>query len=47
MRFIWSQITASSARWDQSSSEDAGKTWDTNWIMEFRRVASKPAKRHP
>lgn len=46
-RFIWSQITASSARWEQASSDDAGTTWDTNWIMEFRRVASKPAKRHP
>lgn len=46
-RFIWSQITASSARWEQASSEDAGTTWDTNWIMEFRRVASEPAKRHP
>jgi hypothetical protein len=37
-RFIWSQITPASAHWEQASSEDAGKTWDTNWIMEFRRV---------
>jgi hypothetical protein len=37
-RFIWSQITRASAHWEQASSEDAGKTWDTNWIMEFRRV---------
>jgi hypothetical protein len=46
-RFIWSQITLTSAHWEQASSDDAGKTWDTNWIMEFRRVASEPAKRHP
>jgi hypothetical protein len=46
-RFIWSQITASSAHWEQASSDDAGKTWDTNWIMEFRRVASEPAKSQP
>jgi hypothetical protein len=37
-RFIWSQITPTSAHWEQASSEDAGKTWDTNWIMEFRRI---------
>jgi hypothetical protein len=37
-RFTWSQITPASAHWEQASSEDAGKTWDTNWIMEFRRI---------
>jgi hypothetical protein len=46
-RFTWSQITPTSAHWEQASSDDAGKTWDTNWIMEFRRVASEPRKRHP
>jgi len=39
VRFIWSQITATSARWEQAYSTDAGKTWETNWIMEFRRGA--------
>jgi hypothetical protein len=37
-RFIWSRITKDSARWEQAYSFDAGKTWDTNWIMEFKRV---------
>ena len=37
-RYTWSQITAKSARWEQAFSYDAGKTWDTNWVMEFRRV---------
>ena len=37
-RFIWSQITRTSARWEQATSEDQGKTWDTNWIMEFHRI---------
>jgi len=36
-RYQWSKITADSARWEQALSFDAGKTWDTNWIMEFRR----------
>jgi hypothetical protein len=37
-RFTWSQITKDSARWEQAFSTDGGKTWDTNWVMEFRRV---------
>ncbi len=39
-RFIWSHITPTSARWEQAYSSDAGKTWETNWIMEFRRATS-------
>jgi hypothetical protein len=37
VRFVWSLITAKAARWEQATSSDAGKTWETNWIMEFRR----------
>jgi hypothetical protein len=37
-RFQWSAITPSSARWEQAYSFDAGKTWETNWVMEFRRA---------
>ena len=36
-RYVWSHITPTSARWEQAFSADAGKTWDTNWVMEFRR----------
>jgi hypothetical protein len=36
-RYIWSQIKHDSARWEQALSVDGGKTWQTNWIMEFRR----------
>jgi hypothetical protein len=37
-RFIWSEITGNSCRWEQALSEDGGKIWETNWIMEFTRI---------
>jgi hypothetical protein len=40
-RYLWSHITASSARWEQANSVDGGKTWDTNWIMDFQRTTSR------
>jgi hypothetical protein len=36
-RFIWSGITAGSARWEQAFSVDREHTWITNWIMEMTR----------
>ena len=37
-RFIWSVVTESSCRWEQAFSIDGGRSWETNWIMEFTRV---------
>jgi hypothetical protein len=37
LRFVWSKITPTSAQWEQALSSDGGKTWATNWIMNFSR----------
>jgi hypothetical protein len=36
-RFIWSKTDTNSPQWEQALSEDGGRTWETNWIMEFER----------
>lgn len=37
VRFVWSEITAVSAHFEQSFSDDGGKTWETNWITDQTR----------
>ncbi len=36
--FRWSDITPTSATWEQRFSADDGSTWETNWFMHFTRV---------
>lgn len=38
VRFIISDITPTSARFEQAFSEDGGKTWEVNWIAIDTRV---------
>jgi hypothetical protein len=40
VRFIWSRITPSSARWEQAFWDIAKQEWEINWIMEFTRRAA-------
>lgn len=37
VRYIWSNITASTARWEQAFSPAGRGSWETNWIMDFTR----------
>ncbi len=44
VRFIWSKITPNSAHFEQSFSDDGGKTWEVNWITDQTRVEDSSAK---
>ncbi|MFB4281327.1 MULTISPECIES: hypothetical protein [unclassified Nonomuraea] len=37
-RFVWTVIGDGAARWEQAFSEDDGRTWETNWTMDFTRA---------
>ena len=38
-RFIWTVQASDSCGWEQAYSADGGRTWETNWTMEFSRKA--------
>jgi hypothetical protein len=38
VRYVWSAITPKSAHFEQSYSDDGGKTWEVNWITDQTRV---------
>lgn len=37
VRFLWRVKPDGTPRWEQAFSGDDGKTWETNWTMEFTR----------
>ena len=39
VRFIFSDITPTSFRFEQAFSADGGKTWEANWIATFTKVS--------
>jgi hypothetical protein len=41
VRYVWSAITPDSAHFEQSFSDDGGKTWEVNWITDQTRVRNE------
>jgi hypothetical protein len=37
VRYVWLDLSPTSARMEQSFSDDGGKTWEVNWICELSR----------
>jgi len=46
VRNVWSDITANSCRFEQSFSDDGGKTWEVNWIAVDTRVKGESDQAH-
>lgn len=38
VRYVWSGITPTSAKFEQAFSADAGATWEPNWISTMTRI---------
>lgn len=47
VRNSFMDITPNSARFEQTFSDDAGQTWETNWVMTFTRLAPADKGREP
>ena len=46
VRFVISDITPDSCRFEQAFSEDGGKTWEVNWIAIDIRVKAESGQTH-
>jgi len=38
VRFVWTDTTTAAPHFEQAFSEDGGRSWETNWITDQRRV---------
>ena len=41
LRFLWKDITANSAIWEQAYFDKGTEEWEINWIMEFASLVLK------
>ncbi len=46
IRYDWSKMDTNSPHFEQSFSDDGGKTWEVNWITDQTRVPDGPDKAH-
>jgi hypothetical protein len=44
VRYIWSNVNTDTPHFEQSFSDDGGKTWEVNWITDQTRVSDDPDK---
>ncbi len=46
IRFVWTNMTTNSPHFEQSFSDDGGKTWEVNWITDQTRANDNADKAH-
>lgn len=46
VRNVWSDVTPNSCRFEQSFSDDGGKTWEVNWIAIDTRMKDETDEAH-
>jgi hypothetical protein len=46
VRFAWDLTNPNVPHFEQSYSDDGGRTWEVNWITDQTRVADEPDKAH-
>ena len=46
VRFVWTNTTTNTPHFEQSFSDDGGKTWEVNWITDQTRVKDEADKAH-
>jgi hypothetical protein len=46
IRFRWTNLTTNSPHFEQSFSDDGGKTWEVNWITDQTRIEDGSDKAH-
>ena len=39
VRHLYFNLTPTACRWEQAFSVDAGKSWETNWVIDFTRLS--------
>jgi hypothetical protein len=44
VRYMWSNVNSDTPHFEQSFSDDGGKTWEVNWITDQTRVSEDPER---
>ncbi len=44
IRYVWTKLTSNSPHFEQSFSDDGGKTWEVNWITDQTKITDASDK---